>query len=157
MWLCGVLAFVPFFTLAYRNLLALHTELPALTGRWRLPNVLIPVLCLLRPKRVAAAIWRAGADERPPALLTAWWATWVVTNWIIPPADHLSAEATTVRAAQFATDLEIVAEITAITAAVLLIQVTRSIAERQAAAAALTPESRRAPAESGRSPLASRT
>lgn len=149
MWLVGVLAFVPFFALAYRNL----------PGRTT-PAWVIPLLCLFRPKRVANAIWQCDTTDKPPALLAWWWGAWVVTNWVITPADRLSEDANTVAEAQFATNLELAAEITGIGAAVLLIRVALAVTQRHAAAAAgmsLSPESRPAPAGSGRSPLASRT
>jgi hypothetical protein len=86
--------FLAWWSLAYRNLgaLGIHRRNPT---SWAVASWFVPVVSLVAPKRVAEEL-RQGSDAGTPlgwsyrrgamsALVTAWWASWVVSI-ALPPA-----------------------------------------------------------------------
>jgi len=86
----GAVAFLVWFSPAYKNLTALGADGLRFSSGWAVGAWFVPVLNLWRPKQIADDIWRASdpteeADQGDvwrnkavPALLHLWWVLWII-------------------------------------------------------------------------------
>jgi len=90
-WVSAVF-FLRWFSRAYKNLIPLGADGLRFGPGWAIGAWFVPVLGLWRPKQMANDIWRASDPDDPellfwhekqvPALLTAWWAAWIIVGQI---------------------------------------------------------------------------
>jgi hypothetical protein len=90
----STITFVLWFSLAYRNMLAMGAANPRYGPRWAVWSWFIPILNFFRPKQVMNDIWR-GSDPRLqpgdeswqdrsyPALLNWWWGAWLISGIVL--------------------------------------------------------------------------
>jgi hypothetical protein len=142
-----IVAFVMWFSRAYKNLPALGATDLRFTKGWAIGAWFVPILNLWRPKQIANDIWRASdpaapADQRntwrekPAAeLLLAWWIVWVVSLYAWNASTRLAFagdDAGGVRDGDYA---DIVSLGLDLVAALLAIAVVRRMTDRQSARA----------------------
>ena len=88
-FLASATAFLFWFNLAYRNLLAFRTEGLKYSSKKAVGFFFVPFISLFRPFQIACEIWKASSPAQPhmswkqnrtPLLLKAWWASYIVTG-----------------------------------------------------------------------------
>jgi uncharacterized protein DUF4328 len=125
---------------AYKNAIALGAQRPRFGPGWAIGGWFVPILGLWRPKQIVNDIWRASDPEDPPlsrnwheravpALLTVWWALYIVSNLV----DRISARVPTdtIEQRRSATGWALAASILTVLAALLAILVVRRLTARQ--------------------------
>jgi Domain of unknown function (DUF4328) len=137
-----VVAFLMWFSRAYKNLAALGATGFRFTPGWAVGAWFVPILNLWRPKQIANDIWRASdpaappeqgsawRDRATPAVLTIWWIVWIFSGYLGNLTTRLAFEgdgATDVRDADYA---DLGALVLDAAAAVLAIVVVRSMTRR---------------------------
>jgi len=137
-----VVAFLMWFSRAYKNLAALGATEFRFTPGWAVGAWFVPVLNLWRPKQIANDIWRASDPAAPPeqgsawrdmatpAVLTIWWVVWICSGYLGNVTTRLAFEGdkpTDVRDADYA---DLGALVLDAVAAVLAIVVVRSMTRR---------------------------
>ncbi|CAA9477606.1 MAG: hypothetical protein AVDCRST_MAG30-580 [uncultured Solirubrobacteraceae bacterium] len=140
------IVFVIWFRRAYANAPRLAAMEKRYGDGWAIGAWFVPFLNLVRPKKIANDIWRAG-DPAPPAgvpfvewpvswLLHLWWALWLITNFVSNLASR-ALDAETLRdqrslaSATLAADL--VDVIAAAAAIAVVVQTTRRYERRREA------------------------
>ena len=143
-FLAAAIAFLAWFSRAYRNLGRLGVAGLRYTPGWALGAWFVPILNLFRPKQVANDIWRAtdprqhdtgwhGRDVSP--WLQWWWALWVAGGIFGNQAAFAQIEAKTVSAQLRASSFAIVADVLFALSAALAIAVVSAVTVRQEARA----------------------
>jgi hypothetical protein len=92
LYVATAVLFVVWTYRAYRNLPALGAPDMRFGKGWAIGGWFVPILALWRPKQIVNDIWRTGDEGLPanalqrewgvvavPAMLTFWWAAWLVT------------------------------------------------------------------------------
>jgi Domain of unknown function (DUF4328) len=138
LYMAAIVVFIRWFSLAYRNLRPLVTELRFGTG-WAIGAWFVPILNLVRPKAIANDIWRAsepGADEswrqgRAPGFLGLWWAVFLLAGVVDRVSSRGYVEAETVEELSSATGVFMLADGLSVVAGVLAILVVRRLTARQ--------------------------
>ena len=138
-----IVAFVMWFSRAYKNLPALGATDLRFTKGWAIGSWFVPILNLWRPKQIANDIWRASDPGAPPdqrntwrgkpvaQLLLAWWIVWVVSLYAWNASTRLAFsgdDAGGVRNGDYA---DLVSLGLDIVAALLAIAVVRRMTNRQ--------------------------
>ena len=135
--------FLRWFVRAYRNLPALggtreHSTRSAI-GTW-----FVPILGLIRPKRIADEIWRksdpAEAPEQQkkhgvPAFLDLWWIAFALSSLLYGAGFNLARGAEKLTDFKIASGVYIAADALSIVAGLLAVLVVTRMTERQAACA----------------------
>jgi hypothetical protein len=143
-FLAAAIAFLAWFSRAYRNLARLDVAGLRYTPGWAVGAWFVPILNLFRPKQVANDIWRAtdprqhnagwhGRDVSP--WLQWWWAFWVAGGVFGNQAAFAQLEAKTVSEQLRASSFAIVADVLFAVSAALAIAVVSVLTIRQEARA----------------------
>ena len=142
-----IVAFVRWFSRAYKNLPALGATDLRFTKGWAIGAWFVPFLNLWRPKQIANDIWRASDPAATPdqrntwrdkpvsELLLVWWIVWVVSLYAWNASTRLAFsgdDAGGVRNGDYA---DLVSLGLDIVAALLAIAVVRRMTDRQSARA----------------------
>jgi hypothetical protein len=145
LWVIAAVAFIRWFSAAYRNVGAFGHTHRFRTG-WAVGGWFVPILSFWRPKQIANDIWR-GSDpavpphldvwSRPvPALFGLWWAAWIIGLFVSRAAFRSGLTASTAEELQTAAALDAIGFLIDITAATLAILVVRRTTVRQTTCAA---------------------
>jgi hypothetical protein len=143
-FLAAAIAFLAWFSRAYRNLARLGVPGLRYTHAWAVGAWFVPIVNLFRPKQVANDIWRAtdpqlrsegwhGRDVSP--WLHWWWAFWVAGGVFGNQAAFAQIQAKTVSEQLRASSFAIVADILFALGAALAIAVVSVVTVRQEARA----------------------
>jgi Domain of unknown function (DUF4328) len=144
-----VVAFLVWFSRAYRNLPSLGAQSLRFGQGWAIGYWFVPVICLYRPKQIANDIWRASDPSSPvdqgdswknknaSPLLDCWWLLWVVIGLVGNYAARTYFAGESADEQITATTADAVASALDIPTALLAILVVRSITRRQARRAQL--------------------
>ncbi len=91
-YLASAVLFIRWFHAAYSNITSVGVAAHRFGRGWAIGAWFVPILNLWRPKQIANDIWRAGALDLPTAnvnslaaqpvaaLVTVWWAVWIVSG-----------------------------------------------------------------------------
>ena len=144
-YLFSTVFFVAWTHRAYKNATALGAQRPRFGAGWAIGGWFVPVLAFWRPKQIVNDIWRASNPDDAavvtdwhgravPALLTAWWATFLISAI----SDRISARipADTVEDDRIATSWALTASFFTVLAAFFAIAVVSHVTRRQRARAA---------------------
>jgi hypothetical protein len=137
---------------AYKNITALGAQRPRFGVGWAIGGWFVPIIALFRPKQIVNDIWRTSDRDDPaivrnwhdravPGLLTAWWAMYLISNFVAGASGRMPVD--TIENDRRATAWGLASSIFTIVAALLAIVVVSRVTERQrerAAALARLPE-----------------
>jgi Domain of unknown function (DUF4328) len=139
--------FLRWFSRSYKNLVPLGADDLRYRPGWAIGAWFVPILALWRPKQIANDIWRASDPDDPellfwhekavPALLTVWWAAWIVVNQIGFVVLRLAFKSDTNEKIRTGDRVDLVLLVADIASCVLAVLVVRSITARQDARAAV--------------------
>lgn len=141
-------AFLFWFSRAYRNLRALGAGGLRYGHGWAVGAWFVPILNIWRPKQIANDIWRASDPDLPPQarldwegepvpiLFLAWWLSYLATGFLYSGSSRLAIRADTLDELQEMNTLFLVADLVSILAGVLALVVVRRTTRRQSARAA---------------------
>ncbi|HEV2764302.1 MAG TPA: DUF4328 domain-containing protein, partial [Pyrinomonadaceae bacterium] len=146
-YLLTVVLFCVWIYRAYKNLPALGNARQSLqfSPGWAVGYFFIPFVNLVMPYRATKEIWQKSTpvepDEDPalaylkdpPALLPAWWAAWLFSNFANNLLFRFSLDAETPETLLTLTKLSLAVGVLNIAAAVLAVLVVKAIDERQEA------------------------
>jgi len=143
-----VVAFLMWFSRAYKNLASLGASGFRFTPGWAVGAWFVPILNLWRPKQIANDIWRASDPSAPaeqasawregaiPAVLTTWWIFWVISGYFGNVTARLAFagnDATDIRDADYADVGSLVLDAVAAALAIVVVsRMTRRLNERAA-------------------------
>lgn len=129
-------AFLRWFRRAYSNVPGLLS--PRTHGEgWAVGAWFVPLLNLVRPKRIADELWRSSEPEgepgRVPVYLHVWWAAWLLTHIVGYLASTTLVDAEDIGTVRVAAGWIVVADILAVLAGLLLIRFVQDVTMRQRA------------------------
>lgn len=135
------IAFLLWYSRAYRNAIAMGIRKPRYGTRWAVAYWFIPLANLVLPKKVMNDIYRGsdpemtygdpGFAQRPVhPLLHWWWALWILAVILSRVAASAIGDATTPEDFAFASKAYVVSDLTDMVAAILAILVVRKITAR---------------------------
>ena len=132
------IAFLALFRRAYGNLASFGVPTKHTPG-WAIGAWFVPFLNFFRPKQIANEIWvgsdPAGAATKPPALLSWWWAAWILSTVFARVASSGPAEDGDIAELQTRTSLFLMSDLVDAVALVLVVIVATGIFRRQEARA----------------------
>jgi hypothetical protein len=132
----AAISFIRWFKRAYENVDLFPRRRRYGTG-WAIGGWFVPILSLWRPKQIANDIWRATnsdlTDDRVPLLLTLWWASFIISNWVAQLVARLTFTADTIEDYREAAIVNALANSTDVASALLAIWVVRATTARQIA------------------------
>jgi Domain of unknown function (DUF4328) len=137
------IAFLFWFSRAYRNLEALGAA-PLRFGKgWAVGSWFVPILNIWRPKQIANDIWRASDPEAArdqestwrggsvPGLYLAWWLAYLAMSWLYSTASRLTFNAEEISELRAVNGVYLAADVLGIVAGVLAVLVVRRTTKRQ--------------------------
>jgi hypothetical protein len=140
----GVVAgvcFIGWFHSAYGNLRQLGSTSLRYGRGWAIGAWFVPILSLVRPKKMANDIWRGSDPSRAgeqaewsgpvSPLLHWWWGAWLLAGLLTIGSRSERSGASGLQAIKSATGAAIAAEVVSIVAAVLAIAVVCTVSARQ--------------------------
>ncbi|MDP2710877.1 MAG: DUF4328 domain-containing protein [Solirubrobacteraceae bacterium] len=138
----AIIAFVFWFARAYRNGARLGARGLRYKPGWAIGAWFVPILNLVRPKRIANDIWRAadpalgrGADGwqsgSVSSLIHWWWGVWLFSGLVGNTARFMYSEAGTLGEQLRASTVGAIVDVVFIVASVLAILVVRALTARQ--------------------------
>jgi hypothetical protein len=141
----GAVFFLRWFHRAYTNLAAFGTEAKYGTG-WAVGSWFVPILGLIRPKRIADEIWTKSDPDlathepprkaaRTPAFLDVWWIAFVLSSLLYWGGFNLSRGAEEISEFKTAAAVYAAADALSVAAGVLALIVVKRMTDRQAARA----------------------
>jgi hypothetical protein len=131
----GAITFCMWFIRAYRNLLALGHGMTTHGVGWAVGGFFVPFINLVRPYQIAKEIW-IGSDPASPdemrvgggsGIITAWWATWLLSGFTAYGGMRLTESMT--RVGLF---FSILSDVLTVASAFFVIKMIRGIVRRQA-------------------------
>jgi hypothetical protein len=134
-----IVAFLVWFSRAYRNLERLSVSGLRYGQGWSIGAWFVPILAFFRPKQIANDIWRASAAPRGsdwhtrevPSLIHWWWGIWIATGLLGNISGRAYVNAQTLKEQLSASSLSAVSDVVSIVAAVMAILVIRAVTARQ--------------------------
>jgi len=150
LFIATAIAFIAWFSLAYRNLERLFGVLLRWDKGWAIGAWFVPILSLVRPKRIANFIWR-GSDPSLPANFTSpgdagtpvpwfynwWWGAFLVSAFAARIGSVMQRNAKTLPSLGSALNVLTFADALDFVAAILAIVVVTETTRRQRARAAV--------------------
>lgn len=147
LFILTVVAFLFWFSRAYRNLTALGASGLRFGQGWAVGSWFVPVLSLWRPKQIANDIWRASDPDAPPdqgvmwkgdsvpKLYLFWWLGYLLTSWLYSFSSRRALRAEGITELQAVNGLFLTADVISVLASALCLLVVRRTTVRQAARA----------------------
>jgi hypothetical protein len=114
---------------SYRNLARLNPVRKDHWTGWAILGWFVPIWNLFRPKQIVNQLWRGSAGSEPPGFLAAWWALWLIGNWMGNLAGR--AAGTTLESYRTADRVDAVGSVLLFVAAILAIVMIRRITKLQ--------------------------
>jgi hypothetical protein len=133
----GAVVFLRWFHRAYANLRPLGAE-PRHRSGWAVGHWFVPILNLFRPKQIADEIWQGSEpqrDERPPRLLSWWWAALIAAGVLAQAASRVDASAEAIGDFRTASWLFVLSDAGGVAPGLLALAVVSRTTARQEAAA----------------------
>jgi hypothetical protein len=141
--LAAVIVFIRWIYAAYRNVDVVAPAERRYGRGWAIGGWFVPIMAFFRPKQIVNDIWRSGGrdveDAQPGWLLLGWWTMYLVASvmWNIASSVYRNAE--TAEEIRTGTSMYVVADASAVVAAILAILVVRRGTDRLDAKAAAVP------------------
>jgi hypothetical protein len=138
----GAIAFILWLHRAYQNTDAVAPGVRRYGHGWAIGAWFVPFLNLWRPKQIVNDLWNAGGDGREPSgVVQAWWALWILTNFVANIATRAAFSGDTNEDIRGGSYAYLVSDLLDAAAAILAIAVATKITERLNAQAAKGPPS----------------
>lgn len=136
--------FIAWLHRVYKNARGLGAGELRFAEGWAIGGWFVPIMWWWRPKQIVNDTWRASDPKLPvytdrgawegtpvPAIITAWWALWIVLGFLNRVASRLSLNADTLDEDRSATIVAMISEPVLIVTALLAVRVVTMITDRQ--------------------------